>query len=91
MAQQHNVGLYVSLETTSIFVIDSNGTRKCVTEPDAICRIVRTQAPAHAHVGLETGRLSNWLTLGSRRRVLPVVSLRRPPCKGGSQPASQQQ
>ena len=79
MDQQHYVGLDVSLETTSICVIDSNGAvvwrGKCATEPDAICRIVRAQAPALAQFGLETGQLSNWLTLGLRRRGLPVVCL----------------
>jgi transposase len=79
MDQQHYVGLDVSLETTSICIIDSNGAvvwrGKCATEPDAICRVVRAPAPALARVGLETGQLSNWLTLGLRRRGLPVVCL----------------
>jgi transposase len=79
MDQQHYVGLDVSLETTSICVIDNSGAvvwrGKCATEPDAICRIVRAQALALARVGLETGQLSNWLTLGLRRRGLPVVCL----------------
>jgi len=59
MDQQHYVGLDVSLETTSICVIDKNGAvvwrSKCATEPDAICRAVRDQAPALARAGLETG------------------------------------
>src|SRR5258708_6787700 len=79
MDQQHYVGLDVSLETTSICVIDNSGAvvwrGKCATEPDAICQIVRAQASALVRVGLETGQLSNWLTLGLRRRGLPVVCL----------------
>lgn len=79
MDQQHYVGLDVSLETTSICVIDHSGAvvwrGKCATEPDAIYQIVRTRAPALVRVGLETGQLSNWLTLGLRRRGLPVVCL----------------
>lgn len=79
MDQQHYVGLDVSLETTSICVIDHIGAvvwrGKCSSEPDAICQIVRAQAPAAVRVGLETGQLSNWLTLGLRRGGLPVVCL----------------
>jgi transposase len=36
---------------------------------------VRAYAPAAVRVGLETGQLSNWLTLNLRRRDLPVVCL----------------
>ena len=79
MGQQHYVGLDVSLETTSICVIDNDGTvvwrGKCASEPAAICQSDRTQAPSLTHVGLETGQLSNWLTLGLRRRGLQVVCL----------------
>lgn len=79
MDQRHYVGLDVSLETTSICVIDDSGTvvwrGKCASEPDAICQTVRAHAPAAARVGLETGQLSNWLTLGLRRGGLPVVCL----------------
>jgi transposase len=78
MDQQHYVGLDVSLETTSICVID-DGTvvwrGKRASEPDAICQTVRTHAPAAARVGLETGQLSNWLTLELRRGDLPVICL----------------
>ena len=79
MDQQHYVGLDVSLETTSICVIDQGGTivwrGKCGTNPDAISQTVRARAPALVRVGLETGQLSNWLTLGLRRRGLPVVCI----------------
>ncbi|MBV8091627.1 MAG: IS110 family transposase [Acetobacteraceae bacterium] len=79
MDQQHYVGLDVSLETTSICVIDQDSAvvwrGKCSTEPDAICRTVRARAPALVRVGLETGQMSNWLTLGLRRKGLPVVCL----------------
>jgi len=36
---------------------------------------VQTYAPAAVRIGLETGQLSNWLTLNLRRRGLPVVCL----------------
>ena len=77
--QQHYVGLDVSLKTTSICVIDDKGTAvwrgKCASTPEAITEAVRTYAPAAVRVGLETGQLSNWLTLNLRRRGLPVVCL----------------
>jgi transposase len=79
MDQQHYVGLDVSLETTSICVIDQDGSAvwrgKSATEPETICQTVRAHAPALARVGLETGQLSNWLTLGLRRNGLPVICL----------------
>jgi transposase len=77
--QQHYVGLDVSLEITSICVVDDKGIvvwrGKCATTPEAITEAVRRYAPAAVRVGLETGQLSNWLTLNLRRRGLPVVCL----------------
>src|SRR5271169_3318304 len=77
--QQHYVGLDVSLETTSICVIDDEGTvvwrGKCASTPEAITDAVRRYAPAVIRVGLETGQLSNWLTLSLRRRGVPVVCM----------------
>ena len=77
--QQHYVGLDVSLETTSICVIDDKGTAvwrsKCASTLESITEAVHTYAPAAVRVGLETGQLSNWLTLNLRRRGLPVVCL----------------
>ena len=77
--QQHYVGLDVSLETTAVCVIDNEGAAvwrgKCASTPELITAAVRTHAPAAIRVGLETGQLSNWLTLNLRRRGLPVVYL----------------
>ena len=77
--QSHYVGLDVSLKTTSICVIDDAGAiiwrGKCSSDPDTITAIVRQHAPAAMRVGLETGQLSNWLTLSLRRRGLPVVCM----------------
>jgi transposase len=79
MDPQHYVGLDVSLATISICVIDVNGASiwrgKCSSEPDSIRDAVRAHAPAAVRIGLETGQLSNWLTLGLRRHGLPVVCL----------------
>jgi transposase len=64
--QRHYVGLDVSLETTSICVIDDAGAiiwrGKCSSDPDAIAATLRQHAPGAVRVGLETGQLSNWLT-----------------------------
>src|ERR1700754_365702 len=77
--QCHYVGLDVSLETTSICVVDDAGAiiwrGKCSSDPDAITATLRRHAPGAVRVGLETGQLSNWLTLSLRRRGVPVVCL----------------
>ena len=77
--QQQYVGLDVSLETTAICVIDDKGAvvwrGKCASTPELITAAVRQHAPAAIRVGLETGQLSNWLTLNLRRRGVPVVCL----------------
>jgi transposase len=79
MDQQQYVGLDVSLETTAVCVIDEAGgviwRGKCASTPDGITAAVQTYAPAAVRVGLETGQLSNWLTLNLRRRGLPVLCL----------------
>jgi transposase len=79
MEQPHYVGLDVSLETTSICVVDHNGAivwrGKCSTEPEPIRETVRKHAPALVRVGLETGQLSNWLTRELRKPGLPIVCL----------------
>jgi transposase len=77
--QQQYVGLDVSLETTAICVIDDKGAvvwrGKCASTPESITAAVRQHAPAAIRGGLETGQLSNWLTLNLRRRGVPVVCL----------------
>lgn len=77
--QQHYVGLDVSLKTTAVCVINDKGTvvwrGKCASTPESIAAAVQTYAAAAARVGLETGQLSNWLTLNLRRRGVPIVCL----------------
>ena len=77
--QSHYVGLDVSLETTSICVVDDAGALiwrgKCSSDPDTITATLRQHAPGAVRVGLETGQLSNWLTLSLRRRGVPVVCM----------------
>src|SRR3979411_740922 len=77
--QCHYVGLDVSLETTSICVIDDEGNImwrwKSSSDPNTITAMVRQHAPGAVRVGLETGQLSNWLTLSLRRRGVPVICM----------------
>jgi transposase len=79
MEPSHYVGLDVSLELTSICVIDEQGTvvwrGKCATDPDAIAGAIRRHARCLVRAGLETGLLSNFLTRALRARSVPVVCL----------------
>ncbi len=80
MSQQElYVGLDVSLETTSVCVVDSQGKlfwRGAVaTDAKTISETLKARAPGAARIGLETGQMSNWLTLSLRRRGFPVVCL----------------
>jgi len=73
------VGLDVSLETTSICVVDNDGATvwrgSCSTDAAMIADVIRFRAPGAVRVGLETGQMSNWLTLSLRGRGVPVVCL----------------
>ena len=72
-------GLDVSLETTSICVVDEEGRiaaeRKVATCPDAIADELRRCAPALVRAGIETGPLAVWLWGELKRRELPILCL----------------
>jgi transposase len=59
------VGLDVSLEMTSICVIDERGVivkeGKAASDPCSIARFIRHRGRKIKHVGLEAGQLSEWL------------------------------
>lgn len=78
-APRHYAGLDVSLDSTAVCVVDGEGRvvwrGKCPSEPKAIAATLAERAPALARAGLETGQLSNWLTLALRRLRVPVVCL----------------
>jgi transposase len=73
------VGLDVSLELTSVCVVDSGGKTlwqgKCASTPEAIAATIRARAPGVARVGLESGPLSAWHWHELRKLGLPVVCL----------------
>uniref|UniRef100_UPI0038D21CE6 IS110 family transposase n=1 Tax=Asaia bogorensis TaxID=91915 RepID=UPI0038D21CE6 len=84
MCATHNddlkyVGLDVSLDMTSVCVVNSAGDilwrGKCASTPEAIVDTLHAHAQGAVRVGLETGQLSNWLTLSLRRRHVPVICL----------------
>lgn len=76
---RHYAGLDVSLDSTAVCVVDDTGgvvwRGKCPTEPKAIATTLAERAPALVRAGLETGQLSNWLTLALRRVRVPIVCL----------------
>jgi transposase len=65
---EHYAGLDVSLEQTSVCVVDAQGQvvreAKVASEPDALIRFLRCQDLEIARVGLEAGPLSQWLHAG---------------------------
>jgi transposase len=77
--QQQYVGLDVSLEQTSICVIDGTGATiwrgKCSSTPENIHKMVVKHASEAVRIGLETGQLSTWLFHELRARRLPVICI----------------
>jgi transposase len=80
MPQQHcYVGLDVSLEHTSVCVLDEAGSvvwrGKCASEPESIAAALRKHASGAVRIGLETGLLSTWLFHELKKRDLPVICI----------------
>ena len=75
----HHVGLDVSLEQTSVRVVDGDGKTlwqgKCASNPEALAATIRARAPAAVRIGLESGPLSSWHWHELRKLGLPVVCL----------------
>lgn len=76
---QHFVGLDVSLEMTSVCVIDAAGTTiwrgKVASTPEALATAIRARAPQAARIGIETGPLCTWHWHALRAAGFPVVCL----------------
>ncbi len=72
-------GLDVSLETTSICVVDTDGRIvlevKEVSEPEAIIARLAELSGAFERVGLEAGPLAQWLYFGLADAGYPVVCI----------------
>lgn len=71
------VGMDVSMEETSVCVIDEAGLivweGKVASEPEAIVRVLRLRAPNAVKVGLETGPTSTWLWHELRAAGIAVI------------------
>lgn len=76
---KHYAGLDVSLETTSICIVDETGhvtaERKVATCPDAIAHELRAGAPNLVRAGIETGPMAVWLWSELKRLELPILCL----------------
>lgn len=72
-------GLDVSLESTSVCVVDSSGRvvreAKVASEPEALISWFGRHEVAMARIGLEAGPLSQWLHAAMRTAGLPVELL----------------
>ncbi len=73
---QYFLGIDVSLENSSICVIDERGViikeGQAASEPEAIGRFIRHRGRKVDHVGLETGSLSQWLHAGLAKQGFRV-------------------
>ena len=76
---QHFVGLDVSLEMTSVCVLDEAGMTiwrgKVASTPEALAAVITARAPQVVRIGLETGPLCTWHWHALRALDLPVVCL----------------
>lgn len=74
---KHYVGLDVSLEETSVCIVDEAGEfvfeRKVMSDPAAICVALRQTGFLFERIGLEAGPLSQWLFGGLREDGLPAI------------------
>jgi len=73
------VGLDVSLKSTSICVVDTDGKviveQSVDSDPDSIADFVHINAPGVQRVGLESGPTSVWLWRELAQRGLPVICI----------------
>jgi transposase len=76
---EHYAGLDVSLEQTSVCVVDAQGEvvreAKVASEPEALVGFLCAHEPRIIRVGLEAGPLSQWLHTGLVSAGLEVVLL----------------
>ena len=77
---RHYVGLDVSLEMTSVCVLDEAGSivwrGKVGSTPEALATAIRARAPEVARIGLETGPLCTGVTPSSWTGVAEEIGRR---------------
>jgi transposase len=73
------VGLDVSMEETSVCVLDSTGAvtfeGKSSSRPEALIKLLGMHAATAERIALETGSLSSWLWRELRAAGLPAICL----------------
>ena len=76
---EHYAGIDVSLERSSVCVVDSGGRiireAKAASEPEALVVFFRQLAVALTRIGLEAGPLSQWLHAGLSEAGFEAVLL----------------
>jgi transposase len=80
---QHYVGLDVSVNETSVCIVDKTGKVirevKVATEPVAILAVLTEEELALERIGLEAGPLSQWLYSALAEAGLPVICVETRP------------
>ncbi len=88
------VGMDVSLEETSICVVDDDGVIQCegtvISEPEALAGFIKEKAAKAKRIGLETGPTTTWLWHELRTLGLPVICIDARHGPGGIVDAGQQ-
>ena len=76
---EHHVGIDVSLELSSLCVLDATGKvirkAKVASEPEALVKFLRGLDLAIVRVGLEAGPLSQWLYCQTTSGTHPGATL----------------
>jgi hypothetical protein len=76
---EHYVGIDVSLERSSVCVLDASGhivrEAKVASEPEALVTFCRELSQPVTRIGLEAGPLSQWLHAGLTRAGFETVLL----------------
>jgi len=84
---EHYAGIDVSLELSSICVVDAQGKivkeAKVASEPEALVCFCKGLGFPVKRIGLEAGPLSQWLHAGLVQAGFESVLLENTACKGG--------
>jgi transposase len=77
--KKHYAGLDVSLEQTTVCIVDEHGEAlwrcKCASTPEAIAAVINARAPHVERIGLESGPLWTWHWHELTKLGLPVIWL----------------